>query len=84
MINKKDYSQNRSENLFALANKENNFKKAPLSLRMRPETLEEYVGQKHVLGNDKLLSRAIQADRLTSLILYGPPGVGKTTLLTFA
>ena len=52
----------------------------PLSARMRPRTLEEYVGQEHILGDGTLLSRAIAADRLSSLILYGPPGCGKTTL----
>ena len=53
---------------------------APLSARMRPRSLNEYVGQWHILGEGKLLSRAIEADRVSSLILYGPPGVGKTTL----
>jgi len=53
---------------------------SPLSARMRPGTLEEYVGQKHILGEGKLLTRAVEADRVSSLILYGPPGVGKTTL----
>src|SRR5271154_1154505 len=53
---------------------------SPLSARMRPRSLEEYVGQKHILGEGKLLTRAIAADRVSSLILYGPPGVGKTTL----
>jgi len=52
----------------------------PLSTRMRPDTLEEYVGQPHILGEGKLLSRAIESDRISSLILYGPPGTGKTTL----
>lgn len=53
---------------------------APLSTRMRPNTLDEYVGQTHILGQGKLLSRAIESDRISSLILYGPPGTGKTTL----
>lgn len=53
---------------------------APLASRMRPRTLEEYAGQRHILGEGKLLRRAVQADRFSSIILYGPPGVGKTTL----
>ncbi len=53
---------------------------APLAERMRPRTLEEYIGQDHILGPGKLLRRAIEADRVTSLILYGPPGTGKTSL----
>ena len=52
----------------------------PLAYRMSPCTLDEYVGQKHILGPGKLLRRAIEADRITSLILYGPPGIGKTAL----
>lgn len=55
-------------------------KELPLALRMRPVTLDEFVGQEHILGKGKLLRRAIEADRLTSLILYGPPGTGKTSL----
>ncbi|MCH7478605.1 MAG: AAA family ATPase, partial [SAR324 cluster bacterium] len=53
---------------------------APLAARMRPRTLEEFVGQDHILGPGRLLRRAIQADQLSSLIFYGPPGTGKTTL----
>src|SRR5580658_6777393 len=53
---------------------------APLAARMRPQSLEEFVGQEHILGPGKLLRRAIESDRLTSIILYGPPGVGKTSL----
>jgi len=53
---------------------------APLAARMRPRSLDEYVGQRHILGEGKLLRRAIESDRLTSIILYGPPGVGKTSL----
>ncbi|HAT02556.1 MAG TPA: replication-associated recombination protein RarA, partial [Oribacterium sp.] len=53
---------------------------APLASRMRPETLEEVVGQEHIIGRDKLLYRAIKADKLGSIIFYGPPGTGKTTL----
>lgn len=54
--------------------------KQPLAFRMRPRTLDEYIGQQHILGKGKLLRRAIQADRLSSVIFYGPPGTGKTTL----
>ncbi|MEO6739073.1 MAG: replication-associated recombination protein A, partial [Chthoniobacteraceae bacterium] len=53
---------------------------APLAERMRPRTLEEYSGQQHILGPGKLLRRAIEADRIASIILFGPPGTGKTTL----
>ena len=52
----------------------------PLAARMRPRTLDEFVGQEHILGHGRLLRRAIQADQLSSLIFYGPPGTGKTTL----
>lgn len=55
-------------------------KEAPLASRMRPTTLDEVVGQKHIIGKDKLLYRAIKADKLGSVIFYGPPGTGKTTL----
>ena len=54
--------------------------KEPLAYRMRPKTLEQYVGQEHILGKDKILYRTIKADRLSSIILFGPPGCGKTSL----
>ncbi len=54
--------------------------KEPLAFRMRPKSLDEYVGQEHVLGKDKILYRTIKADRLSSIILFGPPGCGKTSL----
>jgi putative ATPase len=53
---------------------------APLAARMRPRTLDEYAGQQHIVGPGKLLRRAIEADRISSIILFGPPGTGKTTL----
>ena len=53
---------------------------SPLASRMRPTTLDEVVGQQHIIGKDKLLYRAIKADKLSSIIFYGPPGTGKTTL----
>lgn len=52
----------------------------PLAARMRPSNLDEFVGQRHILGEGKLMSRLVKADRLTSVLLYGPPGTGKTTL----
>ena len=55
-------------------------KESPLASRLRPTTLEEVVGQQHIIGKDKLLYRAIKADKLSSIIFYGPPGTGKTTL----
>ena len=55
-------------------------KESPLAARLRPQTLDEVVGQQHIIGKDKLLYRAIKADKLSSLIFYGPPGTGKTTL----
>ncbi|MEW6095468.1 MAG: replication-associated recombination protein A [bacterium] len=54
--------------------------KKPLALRMRPRSLAEFVGQEHILGQGKLLRRAIESDRITSILLYGPPGCGKTAL----
>ncbi|MDD4899787.1 MAG: replication-associated recombination protein A [Candidatus Omnitrophica bacterium] len=57
-----------------------NLKDQPLAVRMRPRNLDEFIGQQHILGAGKLLRRAIEADRLSSLVFYGPPGVGKTSL----
>lgn len=66
--------------LFTL-NMENRLKEnAPLADKMRPEKIEEFVGQEHLLGNGKFLYRSIKADRITSMIFFGPPGTGKTTL----
>ena len=67
-------------NLFDYVRETNQEKESPLASRLRPTTLEEVVGQQHIIGKDKLLYRAIQADKLGSLIFYGPPGTGKTTL----
>jgi putative ATPase len=66
--------------LFDHARREQIEQEAPLAARMRPRTLEEFVGQEHIVGPGRLLHRAIQADQLSSLIFYGPPGTGKTTL----
>ena len=66
--------------LFDIAAEENKNNDAPLAARMRPKTLEEVVGQPHIIGRGKLLYRAIMADRIGSIVLYGPPGTGKTTL----
>ncbi|MFA7271951.1 MAG: replication-associated recombination protein A [Candidatus Omnitrophota bacterium] len=60
--------------------KKKDLKKLPLAVRMRPKTLDEFVGQSHILGKGKLLRRAIEADRLSSVVLFGPPGIGKTSL----
>lgn len=57
-------------------------KNAPLADRMRPERLEDFVGQRHIVGENQFLTRSIRADRITSMIFYGPPGTGKTTLAT--
>ena len=66
--------------LFYYMRETNHKKESPLASRMRPTTLEEVVGQQHIIGKDKLLYRAIKADKLGSIIFYGPPGTGKTTL----
>lgn len=66
--------------LFEYMRNTNMEKESPLAARIRPMTLDEVVGQQHIVGKDKLLYRAIQADKLSSIIFYGPPGTGKTTL----
>ena len=66
--------------LFDYMREKDQEKESPLASRMRPATLDEVVGQQHIIGKDKLLYRAIKADKLSSVIFYGPPGTGKTTL----
>ena len=66
--------------LFEYMRETNMKQESPLASRLRPTTLEEVVGQEHIIGKDKLLYRAIKADKLSSIIFYGPPGTGKTTL----
>lgn len=66
--------------LFDYMRNNNLEKESPLAARLRPVVLEEVVGQKHIIGKDKLLYRAIKADKISSIIFYGPPGTGKTTL----
>lgn len=66
--------------LFEYMRQQNMKDESPLASRMRPTTLDEVVGQQHIVGKDKLLYRAIKADKLSSIIFYGPPGTGKTTL----
>ena len=66
--------------LFDYMRMERKKQESPLAVRMRPRTLDEMVGQSHIIGKDRLLYRAIKADKISSLIFYGPPGTGKTTL----
>ena len=66
--------------LFEYMRNNNQEKESPLAARLRPRTIEEVVGQQHIIGKDKLLYRAIKADKISSVIFYGPPGTGKTTL----
>jgi len=66
--------------LFEYMREQKKESESPLASRLRPKTLDEMVGQQHIIGKDKLLYRAISADKLSSIILYGPPGTGKTTL----
>ena len=67
--------------LFEYAKSKTLDRESPLASRLRPTTLDEVVGQEHIVGKDKLLYRAIKADKLTSVIFYGPPGTGKTTTI---
>ena len=71
---------NKPDSLFDARRAELTEKEAPLAARMRPRTLDEFIGQEHIIGPGRLLRRAIQADQLSSVIFYGPPGTGKTTL----
>ena len=71
---------NKPTDLFAARREDLTEKEAPLAARMRPRTLEEFIGQEHIVGPGRLLRRAIQADQLSSVLFYGPPGTGKTTL----
>ena len=66
--------------LFDYMRQEQQQTESPLAARIRPVSLDEVVGQEHIIGKGRLLRRAIQADKLGSLIFYGPPGTGKTTL----
>lgn len=66
--------------LFEYMRQSNQEKESPLAARLRPTSLDEVVGQQHIIGKDKLLYRAIKADKISSIIFYGPPGTGKTTL----
>jgi putative ATPase len=77
---KKNSPQDRPSDLFDSQARDLLKKTSPLADRMRPQTLEEFIGQDHIIGEGRLLRRAIQIDQLSSLIFYGPPGTGKTTL----
>ena len=66
--------------LFDLAYEKRKDDLVPLAERFRPKTLDEFYGQDHIVGENKLLNRLIMSDRITSMIFYGPPGTGKTTL----
>ena len=68
------------DDLFSYRANEIRRREEPLAARMRPLTIDEIVGQRHIIGRDKLLYRAIKADKLTSVVFYGPPDTGKTTL----
>jgi putative ATPase len=74
------YEDKGDKTLFGRSERSNIEAVAPLAVRMRPRNLDEFLGQRHFLGQDKLLTRMLEADKLSSLIFYGPPGVGKTSL----
>lgn len=76
----KRYHLGKDMDLFEYMRSTSKEKESPLAARIRPRTLDEVVGQQHIIGKDKLLYRAIKADKLSSIIFYGPPGTGKTTL----
>jgi putative ATPase len=69
-----------SDDLFAVAAEEQRRARAPLAARLRPRTIDDVVGQDHLVGPGKPLRRLVETDRLTSALLWGPPGTGKTTL----
>ena len=79
-MKKSTTNTSQSHDLFDQRRDETVKKNAPLADRMRPRTLDEFIGQEHIIGDGRLLRRAIQIDQLSSLIFYGPPGTGKTTL----
>ncbi|MCQ2609953.1 MAG: AAA family ATPase, partial [Lachnospiraceae bacterium] len=68
------------DNILAYIEKENAFESSPLAYKLRAKTLDEIVGQKDIIGKDKLLYKMIKTDSITSIIFYGPPGCGKTTI----
>ena len=80
LVKKKLEQKRQNMDIFDYARNINMRKESPLASRLRPTTLEEVVGQEHIIGKGKLLYRAIKADKISSVIFYGPPGTGKTTL----
>ena len=74
------FNDKANKTLFSRSEKTNVDSAAPLSVRMRPRILDDFIGQRHFLGPDKLLTRMLEADKISSLVFYGPPGVGKTSL----
>ncbi|HUT16051.1 MAG TPA: AAA family ATPase, partial [Anaerolineae bacterium] len=70
----------KTDNLFEFSRSSQVQMRQPLAARMRPRTLDEFAGQEHIVGSGTLLRRAIEADQISSMLLWGPPGSGKTTL----